>query len=362
MRILYGVVGEGMGHAMRSAVILERLANQGHDVRIVASGRAVGFLQARHPARVIPITGLTLAYKDNMVSKLRTVLQNLRAVTGVPDNVRKFLETCEAFAPHVVISDFESWSYWFARSLSIPSISVDNMQIINRCTLDEDLIDQNGRSFALAKNIVRGKLPKCNRYMITTFFYPPLRRDRTELHPPILRERIIAAKANAADGEHVLVYQTGTSHGALEETLSGTDASFLVYGLRRDLEEDVVEGNLRYRPFSEDGFVSDLASARAVVAGGGFTLMGEAIYLGKPVLSIPLKGQFEQILNATYLERLGYGLRRDRVDAEAITAFLDGCDRFRENLTRFEHDDNAGFFQALDARIAEAVEEGALPP
>ena len=33
MKILYGVVGEGMGHAMRSRVVLEHLVGQGHEMR-----------------------------------------------------------------------------------------------------------------------------------------------------------------------------------------------------------------------------------------------------------------------------------------------------------------------------------------
>ena len=43
--------------------------------------------------------------------------------------------------------------------------------------------------------------------------------------------------------------------------------------MRRQIQEEQVEGNLRYRPFSEAGFIDDLATARAVIAGGGFTLM-----------------------------------------------------------------------------------------
>ena len=40
MRILYGVVGEGMGHATRSAVVLSHLIARGHELRVVVSGRA----------------------------------------------------------------------------------------------------------------------------------------------------------------------------------------------------------------------------------------------------------------------------------------------------------------------------------
>ena len=47
MKILYGVVGEGMGHAMRSRVILEHLVGQEHEIEIMASGRAVDFLSKR---------------------------------------------------------------------------------------------------------------------------------------------------------------------------------------------------------------------------------------------------------------------------------------------------------------------------
>ena len=48
MRILYGVVGEGMGHAMRSRVVLEHLFGQGHEVEIMVSGRASDKPSARN--------------------------------------------------------------------------------------------------------------------------------------------------------------------------------------------------------------------------------------------------------------------------------------------------------------------------
>ena len=40
----------------------------------------------------------------------------------------------------------------------------------------------------------------------------------------------------------------------------------------------------------------------AVITSAGFTLLGEAVYLHKPVLAIPVEGQFEQILNAHYVD------------------------------------------------------------
>ena len=44
-----------------------------------------------------------------------------------------------------------------------------------------------------------------------------------------------------------------------------------------------------------------------MITGGGFSLLSEAVALRKPVLSLPLHGQFEQTMNARYLERDGFG-------------------------------------------------------
>src|SRR6266540_582299 len=110
MRILYGVVGEGMGHAMRSRVILDELVKR-HEVQVVVSGRAYDYLQTRvsEQLSVQKIWGYTLVYEDNEVQKWRTVVQNLKgAVFGWPANVRAYVEIAERFQPDVVISDFES--------------------------------------------------------------------------------------------------------------------------------------------------------------------------------------------------------------------------------------------------------------
>lgn len=359
MRILYGVVGEGMGHAMRSAVLLEQLGKKGHEVRIVVSGRAADYLEQRHPGQVTRITGLTMVYEDNVVKKLQTALANLRSIAELPDNIRSYAEMARSFSPDVVISDFESWSYWFAKGQRIPIVSVDNMQIIPRCHHDDDVLAGDMSAFLLAKSIVRAKLPRCNAYLITTFFYPRVKRDRTTLHPPILRAQVLAAKAGVRTGEHVLVYQSGTSHGALIDALHEVEVPFRVYGLERGITEDKQDGNVTHRPFSESGFIEDLATARAVIAGGGFTLMGEAVYLGKPMLSVPLVGQFEQILNANYLAKLGYGERAREITREGVQSFLASADRYAENLSTFQHDHNQGLFEQLDRSMAEAIDEGA---
>jgi uncharacterized protein (TIGR00661 family) len=353
MRILYGVVGEGMGHATRSRVLLEELTRE-HEVHIVVSGRAKDYLSKRF-ANVHGIWGLTIAYEGNSVKKLQTVLQNLQgAVAGWPQNVRTYFELAEEFKPDVVVSDFESFSYLFAKNHRLPVISVDNMQVINRCKHEPGLLAGWEDSFEGTRAIVKAKLPGAFHYLVTSFFYPPTRKERTTLAPSILRPEILAARSEP--GEHLLVYQTSTTNTALPDILKQSGIPCRVYGLRRDLTEDLQDGNLTYRPFSEKGFIDDLRTARGVVASGGYTLMSEAVYLHKPMLTIPVEGQFEQVMNGLYLERLGYGMHTRQLTAEALKDFLGRIPRCQEALQGYTQDGNVKMMTALREQLARAYE------
>jgi uncharacterized protein (TIGR00661 family) len=132
-----------------------------------------------------------------------------------------------------------------------------------------------------------------------------------------------------------------------------------VYGLKREITSEQVDGNLTHCPFSDTKFIDDLASARAVIAGGGFTLLGEALFLHKPVLSVPLVGQFEQTINAIYLTQLGYGELAHEITPDGVQKFLGKAGRYAENLSSFSHDGNAGLFARLEEALVQAVNEGA---
>jgi uncharacterized protein (TIGR00661 family) len=361
MRILYGVVGEGMGHATRSRVVIEHLIEAGHEVEIVVSGRAHGLLQeafgSAGGAEVRRIHGLTMVYADNEVQKRLTVLSNLQGLNeGLPGNVATYFRSIEGFSPDVVISDFESWSYLYGKIHRVPVISIDNMQVINRCQHPDELLAGNKKAFLLSKAIVKSKLPGAHHYFATTFFFPPTRKDRTTLVPPILRPEVFAAKLRAEQngtGDHVLVYQSGESHGALVDVMqSFNETEFRVYGLRRGIDKPVREGNLLFCPFSERGFIDDLATARAVIAGGGFSLMGECVFLGRPLLSVPLAGQFEQVLNAGWLQHLGYGLRRDHIERADVAELLQRSDELAQTLAAHQQDGNGVLMAALDEQLA----------
>ena len=213
--------------------------------------------------------------------------------------------------------------------------------------------------YQITKAFVKAKLPGCDHYIITTFFFPTIKkkyREDTTLVPPILRKSILDVKARAKFGHHVLVYQTSTSDKTLIPTLNSIEGErFIVYGLRKNAHN----GNCQIKEFSEDGFVEDLASAKAIVSNGGLSLIGEAVYLGKPVYSVPVKHQYEQMMNARYIEELGYGLCADSIDGDMLRMFLREQPRYAARVARHTQEGNEVLFTTVDKLVKQLAKANA---
>lgn len=327
MDILYGVTGCGLGHTMRARTLAGHLVASGHRVKLAASGRAVSILR-RHGLDVVAIDGMKMRYERGAVLRAGTLANLVRtAPRALARNVRAALQL--DFVPDVVITDFDSFTHAVGKLLGVPVISVDHQHVLDRFHHPREValhlsFDVPARAFVSAKTA------KCDAYVVTSFFFPRERARNTtptDLVGPIVRPEVERALSqHVAAGDHVLVYQTTSGDPRLVDALRAVSQTrFVVYGLER--AETL--GNVELRAFDEAAFIRDLTSARAVVANGGFTALAEAIFLGKPVLSIPVRHQPEQELNAAWVETLGLGMRAPVVSPEALERFLSRLPLFR---------------------------------
>lgn len=350
MRVLYGVNGEGMGHATRSQVVIDRLLAR-HDVRVIASGAAFRYLRDRLP-RVKEVFGPTFAMGEGQIRRWETVLQNVRiGRRELPEAVRTWISEVREWQPEVVITDFEPLAGIFARWTRTPFIAVDNINMLDRCRHDREIVGKERDDFMIARAVTRSMVPGAVEYIVTTFYRPPIARKGTTLVPPILRPEIAAA--HSEPGEHLVVYSSGEK-GKLD-ALRATGVPCLVYGMRGGPDKARRDGNLEFRPSSNEGFVEALRTARGVVAGGGFSLLSEAVYLGKPVLAVPLRGQFEQLMNARYLDRTGYGMFAPRVTRKALGEFLERLPDYQHALAGYEQAGNAVALRTIEERARAAA-------
>jgi uncharacterized protein (TIGR00661 family) len=340
--ILYGVNGEGSGHSTRAKEVISHLERAGHTVHVVSFDR--GLRNLKDDFEVTEIYGLRFAYVNDRVRYRRTVGKNLLTVPQAARSLRRLLRQVDDWGVELVITDFEPLSCRVAHRRRLPLISIDNQHCLVNAEISYPR--EYRRQAAAAKLVTRLMTPGAGAYLAISFFQPPVRSKRTWIFPPILRREVLDARPTT--GEHVLVYVTSPS-AKLAELLRGIRGRFLLYGFDREGED----GNLTFKKPTLGGFLRDLASCRAVIANAGFSLVSEALYLGKSYLAYPVKRQFEQVFNAYYVDKMGYGAWWDELNKERIESFLFNLDGYREKLAGYLRQDNSALLTRLDTLIAE---------
>jgi len=333
MRILFGVNGEGMGHAVRSKAIITELEKE-HNVLVVAGGKAYPFLKKTF--KISKIGYMNIIYRNNGVIYFETLLYNLLKFPLIFLWNLKLIAIMLMFKPHVVITDLEPFSCYATILFGKKCISIDNQHITNADDYDKSILESI---------FMRFMIPWADYYLVTTFFYPKVIKKDTYLFPPINREEIIKTKPKK--GNFILVYQTSKSNRKLIPALRKINENFVLYGLNKDK----TLGNIRLKKFNEKEFVSDMAKCSAVISNGGFTVIGEALYLNKPVLSVPVKKQFEQIRNAHYLEILGYGKYCKEINEKEVKEFISNLAEYKRNLRAYKKEDNTKVIKKLKELI-----------
>jgi uncharacterized protein (TIGR00661 family) len=347
-RIVYGVSGEGSGHSSRARVVLEHLVKAGHEVKVVTYGRGIENLGADFD--LFETVGLHIASVNNRVSPLKTLLTNLQQL---PDGHRKLKELRQDifkdFAPEVVITDFEPMCAYLAYHYDIPLITIDNQHRLRYMHYDYPSQWKNDRN--LAVGIIRAMIPKPDVSLVTTFYYDALKNRRTFLFAPLLRTQVLHLKPSKED--HVLVYLTSGFEQFVEMLKQFPREHFVIYGQG----DHGRQGNLTFKAPATDGFLQDLASCKGVMATAGFTLITESLHLKKPYLALPMSGQFEQAINAVFLEKLNCGVNLHQISPAGIGDFLYRLPEFENALAGLPAFDNAPLLEKLDALLANNAEE-----
>ncbi len=319
--ILYALNGQGRGHTSRALGVAHTLRQRGHEVLFCCGDDAAVRLR-RQGEFVLDVPAPTETVRGNRVQLLVTAWQNAPLAVRTPEIVEALAEHIAELNPDLVVADFEPFAPRAARRLGIPVVALNHQQILTETQCHVPL--RYAASAALTRLGIGVMAPRSlfERIIVPSFFFPPRRAgSQAALVPPILRPDILAAEPSR--GRHVLVYVNHpVGVGRLLDVLRRVDAPFVVYNVPAPGQPETYP-NLTFRSPSRHGFIDDLATCRAVVCTAGFTLLSEALHLGKPVLAVPNRGFFEQAVNALYLRDAGWGQAvLGRLTASTVAHFL----------------------------------------
>lgn len=338
-KIFYGVSGEGRGHATRARTLTDELTRQGHEVVLFASGLGFELLAPTYlRPRVLGgnsggsvelrrVPGLSFHYStDKRLAYGKTGWHAARYMRQLPSVLATLSDQIEEEEPDLVVTDFEPALPRAARRTGVPFISLDHQHFL--VTYDLSSLSWSLRCHAAFMGSFCAAFCRGQAHtMVSSFYFPPLRSDILRQETPtvsqigvLLRPEILHAQPTM--GGHLVAYLRRFSRPHVLQYLDACGVEVRVYGLG----EQPVSGNLRFMGTDLTRFAEDLSTSRGLVSTAGNQLMGEALYLGKPVLAMPEPGNREQQINAHFLARSGGGLsvEMERLEASHLSHLLEG--------------------------------------
>jgi uncharacterized protein (TIGR00661 family) len=277
------------------------------------------------------IAGLSFIYDS--AGQARTIPSTVNGVRYLAGRERHASALARALArdrTDLVVTDFEFIVPRAAEIAGIPYVSVDHQHFLT--TYDLRCLPFELRLQVL---IFRGCMAMaCYRRqrhsVVSSFYFPPLLPNLENVTQVGVLIRPEIARAAVSDEGHLAAYFRRTLPPRVRDALRSSGVNVHVYGLGARSRD----GNIVYHECDARRFADHLASCRALVCTAGNQLVGEAFFLGKPVLAIPERGLAEQRMNGFFLAASGGGIcvPEHRVDCRHVRNIVSGGDAFRKNI------------------------------
>lgn len=283
MKILYAIQGTGNGHLARAEDVVPVLRDYG-DLDLLVSG-AQADIRLPFPVKY-KSKGLSFFFgRKGGVDILKTVNKN--SVRRAYKEIRQF--PVEKY--DLVINDFEPISAWACQKQEVPCVSLSHQSALLSANVPSPgKIDPLGHwiihRYAPAHHHVGFHFQRYDEFIFT----------------PVIRSSIRNKVPQQAD--HYTVYLPAYDDQKLLPILTKFEnTEWHVFS--KHARKAYRIGKLSVYPVNNKLFVDSMTSSKGVLCGAGFETPAEALFLGKKLMVVPMKGQIEQHYNAAALRDMG---------------------------------------------------------
>ncbi|TAH17825.1 MAG: glycosyl transferase [Cytophagales bacterium] len=119
---------------------------------------------------------------------------------------------------------------------------------------------------------------------------------------PIIRQEIRNLDAKNL-GHHTIYLGHYEDSEVIKHLKRVKDAEFHLFS--KTIKKPERYKNIKIFPINNELYLRSLAGCEGLITGAGFEAPAEAIFLGKKVMVIPIKGQYEQLCNAKAMKAIG---------------------------------------------------------
>jgi uncharacterized protein (TIGR00661 family) len=359
--ICYGIAGEGRGHATRARAVIDILKKR-HTIIIYTSGQALSLLEPLSKnenvtIREIPVPRFQYNEKNSRLDYIKTSLHGLRYLKGLPGLIKDLSEQFRLEKPDLVISDFEPATPRAARRSGVPLLYFNHQSFLTAYDLSSLPLKLRIQA-SLMSPFVKAFCPGNREKIVSSFYFPPLKRNASRVTQigVILGKEVMNARIT--NGKHLVVYLRKFSSKVLLNALHDLGIPVKIYGLG----EYSPYGQIEFRKVSIEHFIEDLSSSMALITTAGNQVVGEALYLGKPVLAIPEPGNFEQEINGHFVNysMTGLSVPMDDINSSLVSSFMEKLPQYKKNIEREKLSGNDTALAIIQKQLSDSAGESKI--
>jgi uncharacterized protein (TIGR00661 family) len=331
MKILFLVQGEGRGHLTQAIALGQILRRAGHEIVGAMTGKSVGriipsFFIEQIQAPVYPFDAPGIVYNTqgkgmNLGRTVGTLLANAPRYMRAIRFIDKIVEQTR---PDVIICFYETYGgiYNFLHRSKIPMICIAHQYLLLHPRF---VFPENSRinKFIINLNSHITSWLAAKRLALSFREMESAHDPEITVVPPLIRGEVLDLKSTC--GDFFLVYMThhSMSEKIIEWHLSHPDISLHCFWDNAAADEVFqYDETLTFHRINSEKYLNKLASCKALVTTAGFESVCEAMYLGKPVMMVPVPNHFEQECNALDGVISGAGVRCKTFDLSVILDYL----------------------------------------
>lgn len=321
MKFVFLVQGEGRGHMTQAIAFAKMLEASGHKVGTVLLGRSQrrsvpDFFktQINAPIEEVSSPNFVTDKHDKGILIGKTIGLNLRKIPFFWKSIKTIHSVIGRENPDVILNFYDLLggfyclfyrpraAYWVIGhqylSLHPRFIFAPSRHLQKQLFLLNTWMTALGADQQLALSSL--KLPSSRRIRIV---------------PPLLRPEVEHLTTQSGDFYLAYMVNSGYSEEVIQFAKIHPNLIVKAYWDKKGAAEiENPLSNLSFHQIHDQNFLRDMASCKGLVCTAGFESICEAMYLGKPVMLIPLARQYEQACNALDAVANGAGIQNKNFD------------------------------------------------
>ncbi|MCC8172327.1 MAG: glycosyltransferase [Parabacteroides sp.] len=353
MKILFIVQGEGRGHLTQAITLEHLLTEAGHEI--------TGVLVGKSPARQLPAffrqkiqapvdtfespNFLPSSAGNKQPPLLKSIGYNLFRLHKYARSVRFIRRKIKETGADVVVNFYElltGLTYLFCRP-QVRIICIAHQYLFLHP--DFKFPEQPNRlELASLKFFTRATAFGANKKLALSFRkMKDCATRRLVVIPPLLRREVLDTKPVKGDYLHGYMVNSGFGEEIKHWHASHKEVPIHFFWDKKEAPAELkIDDTLTFHQLDDTLFLHYMAGAKAYATTAGFESVCEAMYLGKPVLMVPV--HIEQRCNAFDALQMGAGAVHPSFDLEILlnlsenhpsaTAFREWANQARWLVTR----------------------------